>query len=404
MYIISSELDKPDFEYLLSRIQESMELGIAVRDLSELYTELYKNQLYAAANLKNLYGIVNPNSAQQIASFLMSIADENIIAVCDRGDKWLTDKKALTELAMMGYQEAIDIMQYRKAKKYAETVKSIMEHLHEDGRIRPKVSLSKTNRVNYSEPAIINIPKVLNGYILAPRNYGDRLYSVDIKNQEPWIMINMLDIKELKAILECGTDLYTEVFKQIFNREPEKLERQELKVAWNAMTYGASLMGVMQICRHIDGKKVYEFFNSFKEFKSYKYKCRALASKGVQTMRTYFGTLVRANEFGPKLQRVLMDIPIQGTGSDILALLVKHFDDEMEERGLVDKIDLLFTRHDEIILEVSGDLVNEIGDEGVRDILTDVFQHRIDDWEPFRLEIKEIVKEDIFKVDEGEEE
>lgn len=404
MYIISSSHDIPDFDYLISRLQERMAEGIYVGDLSSLYAELYENQRIIALNLKNMYGIENPNSSQQVADFFSSIADSNITNACIRDGKWTTDKKAMVELAMLGYQEAIDILAYRKAKKYAETVKSIMNFTSPvDYRVRPKISLGKTNRVNYSEPAIINIPKAIVGYIIKPRGDGSKLYSVDIKNQEPWIMINMLDIKMLKAILENGNDLYTEVFKVIFGREPSKLERQELKVSWNAMTYGASKKGINELCRHIDGDKVYDFFNSIPEFKSYRFRCKALANKKVQTVSTYFGTKVTANEYGWKLQRVLMDIPIQGTGSDILALLVKHFDDEVENRGLEELTDIVFTRHDEIIIEVDGKLLADAGEDKVIGILTDIFQHRIDDWEPFKVEIKELGKEGIFSNDVEEE-
>ena len=69
MYIISSSHDTPDFDYLISRLQERMAEGIYIGDLSSLYAELYENQRIIALNLKNMYGIENPNSSQQVADF-----------------------------------------------------------------------------------------------------------------------------------------------------------------------------------------------------------------------------------------------------------------------------------------------------------------------------------------------
>lgn len=99
-----------------------------------------------------------------------------------------------------------------------------------------------------------------------------------------------------------------------------------------------------------------------------------------------------------------MDIPIQGTGSDILALLVYHFDEEMFDRGLENKIMLYFTRKDELVIEVDKAYVDEVGKEKVFSILADVFEHRIDDWAPFKVKISEVgveedTEEDLFVDD-----
>jgi|LSQX01.3.fsa_nt_gb DNA polymerase I-like protein with 3'-5' exonuclease and polymerase domains len=397
MYIIDSYYDLPDIDYLHNRIEQLMQEGIAVKNIANLYNRLKNSENAARKNLQSLYGIDNPNSSQQVLAYFQNIINDDIVEACCRNGKWTTNKEAMQELAMKGYQEAIDILTYRKASAYVRAIEQIKEHIKSDGRLRPKVSYSKTNRINYIEPALMNIPKQLIWHIIAPRTEGNILISVDIKNQEPWIMINMLNIKMLKEILENNSEgLYEAVFEKIFGRPCTPIERNELKVAWNAMTYGATLMGVQAICRHCDGKAIYEFFSKIPEFKQYRGICYGRAKKNKQEVETYFGTKVRANEYGPRLQRVLMDIPIQGTGVDILALLIKHFDEEMETRGLEDVITLVFTRHDEIIVEVDRNYANEVGIENVKAILADVLEHKIDDWEPFNVKITEVVPPELF--------
>lgn len=459
MYIIDSSMEIPDIEYLEDKMVESMSQGIAMRDLTKLYNEFRMDRDAAAKNLMEAYGIANPNSSQQVLDYYNTVLNKDIIyaleksglnatksdimpyvyrlfkdgvheiteetvieygititddreALIDclsmlvnndiinsmyRNDKWTTNKEAMSELALKEHQDAIDILTYRKAKKYAESVQSFIEAIRGDGMVHPQVSLGKTNRINYSNPALMNIPKQLLWNMVGPRRPGNMLVSVDIKQQEPWIMINLLGISNLRALLESNGDLYEEVFKQIFDREPEPIERKELKTSWNAMTYGATIYGIRAQCRNIDGDKVYKYFNSIPEFKKYKSKCNALAKKNVQTATTYFGTKLFANEVGSKLKRVLMDIPIQGTGADILALLVKHFYDELDNRDIEDMMDIYYTRHDEVIIEVQQELVNDIGSEKIFDIVRDIFEHKVDDWEPFKVEIKE-VKEDIEQL------
>lgn len=398
MYQIDSHYEQPDIEYMVNRARQLCDEGIAIKDVSDLYSQLSANQKAAADNLKNLYGIINPNSSQHILAYFESNMDDNIVQACFRDGKWTTKKEALVELSLKGYQEAIDILTYRKAKKYTETVTSILNWMYNDRRVRPKVSLGKTNRINYSDPALMNIPKPLMWHIIAPRNEGNILISVDIKHQEPWIMINMLNIRILKEILEdnMSGDLYEAVFMKIFDRPCTPIERNELKIAWNAMTYGAGLLGVKALCRHADGEKIYQFFNSIPEFKEYRNKAYSRAKKKIQAVQTYFGTTIYANEYGPKLQRVLMDIPIQGTGADILALLIQHLDAELTNRELEDVLSLYFTRHDELIIEADKGYVEEVGLDRVYEVLSDILEHRVDDWDPFKVKISKIEPEDLF--------
>lgn len=341
-------------------------------------------------------------NVEVVMEFVRIMLDNDIITCMLKDGKWTTNKEAMAMLALKGHQSAVDIMTYRKAKNYAETVTKFKGAVAGDGRVHPKMSIGKTNRIEYSNPALMNIPKQLLWDIIGPRTEGNMLVSVDIKNQEPWIMINMLGIERLRALAEADGDLYESVFEDIFGKIPEPIERKELKQAWNAMSYGATKYGVRAICRNIDGDAVYDYFSKIKEFKQYKAEKTRLAKAGVQLAETYFGTELEANEYGSKLKRVLMDIPIQGTGSDILALLVSHFDEEMSDRGLTDKILLYFTRKDELVIEVDRAYVDEVGKDKVFEILADVFEHRIDDWAPFKVKISEVgveEEDDLFVED-----
>ena len=54
--------------------------------------------------------------------------------------------------------------------------------------------------------------------VVLPRREDSTLYSIDIVQQEPTILVNMLNIKELKEIMMEVEDFYTAIFKLVFGR------------------------------------------------------------------------------------------------------------------------------------------------------------------------------------------
>ncbi len=504
MYNINSKEDKPDIGYMVNRVKESMNVGIKLGDVGSLYSRFLGVQNEIGNKIIEEYGIQNPNSGVQVIEFLKRQKNVDIYEVCCVGDKWTSNKDALLQLRNMGYDFADNILDYRKMKKYAESIKSMLDAVDKDGLVRPNLTLGKTNRINYVNPALMNIPKKLLWHIITPRNEGNVLFSIDIKNQEPSILINLLNIEQLKDALISEDGLYESLFKKpfvqrtrlnIFNTVDKKMRRvsakemaansnippiyyvpirptvdsvyyngeriklievcnvvsrigkepllpdkvsietvenniynvdvewdklskrqlnksgvieidgtlkgidivcegtfrDEFKQAWNALTYGASSMGLRKICKGIDGGLIYKYFSGIKEFREYKKQCKKLAGKGIQEINTIFGTKLYAGEKNTnRLQRILMDLPIQGTGSDILALLIKHFDNEVEHRGLVGKLELYYTRHDEFIVEVNKEWLDTVGENKVEDILRDILEHKIDDWIPFKIEVSKI--------------
>lgn len=505
MYNINSLVDEPNLDYLKEVVEESMEEGIAMHDIKTMNTEFLKYQKAYGYTLSMEYGIANPNSYKQVMAFLQSIQDDEITAACynEETEKWTTDKDAMHTLALLGYEFAKVMLFYRKAKSFAQATDQYLNaQFYGDKRVHPSVTTAKTNRIQYAEPALLNIPKELLWSMVKPRVDGNYLISADIKNQEPSIMINMLNIESLKPAIASPNGLYETLFSYVYaprakanlyimqhggerivdlpeltkykdvkdevysdicegnsiqmyvngtllksiptynlicskdkNVElPSHIEaytihgeklmlevrwdkvskatynkgglytvygelpeveldctgivRDEFKRGWNSLTYGVSKMGLKMQCKHIDGNALYNYFYDIPEFMEYRLDCGRRAKAGKQDVDTYFGSKLYANEvYTSALKRILMDIPVQGTGADILALLVEHFNDEAKERGINELIWMYFPRHDEIVFEADKDWVESIGIEAVYDILRDIMVHQVDDWEPFNVKI-----------------
>lgn len=399
MYKINTKVDKPDIEYMRDRIKEMVTDGIRITDNIEEIANILNTDLVNNKKQIERYGIKNPNSSVQVLDYLKSLDDPIVEEYCtDVKGKWSSNGDNLRKLAHAGYDFAVDLLTYRKSTSYMKAVNQVKDFREEDGCVRPLVGYGKTNRVNYKQPALMNIPKELVWDLISASEEGNVLISADIKNQEPWILINMLNIESLKDALKSNEQggLYNILYKKIFGAEPNEIQRKEFKTSWNALTYGSAKKSIVDSCRNIDGAKVFKYFSSIKELAEYKDKCYKLAHKNNKKASTIFGTEVFADSnVKGHLKRQLMDLPIQGTGADVLALLIKHFDDEMDKRGLVDKLWIYFTRHDELIIEVSKDAWENIGEKAIFEMLKDIFEHQIDDWQPFEVKISKLEKRGI---------
>lgn len=518
MYHINRKEAKPDIGYLEYTIEKLMNKGIRLANCRKLMTYYSDLRSVLKSEIQQKYGIDNPNSSKQIAEFLEDISSRvdlssknDIIENCYIAEtqKWTSNADALEKLSDLGYEFAKDLLDYRYAKKFAESIESIAKAVDQDGLVHPHVSLSKTNRIQYSSPALLTIPKKLLWHMIVPYTEGNVLYSVDIKNQEPSILINMTNVVELKDALTNEDGLYETMFKQCYaptatvnilvdtlpenrvylinelqsigtispafyspvkplsrnvyyNDEkvvaieticagsekgvhvalPEtvdietelgniysvpvtwesdekkykksndytlvgklsgldvrisKAERKEFKTAWNAISYGASIYGVKMSCKLIDGTQAYNFITKNEQLKEYRSNITKLAKSGTNRIGTIFGTQLYSGETRDwkQLKRVLLDLPIQGSAADILSLLVKHFYEYTEQHNLTDKLELYYTRHDELIIEANGDWVNTVGNDEVVRVLRDMLEHQIDDWTPFKVDVKVAKPEDL---------
>lgn len=397
MYHIKSGIDKPDFMFLLEEL-EGIVKGKGLRlsnKIFEIKDKLSKDVSSFNALIVSQYSINNPNSSAQILKYMRENLDYDLLEICrdEKTGKLSSSKENLAELSKLGCAFAIDILNYRKYKKQLEYVEGLLGNCDRFGRIFPNIDLGATNRVNYTDPPLMNIPKEILWDVLTSRVDGNYLVSVDIKNQEPTVLINWKNIECLKAKLTSERGLYFEIFVEIFDKEPNDLELKELKTAWLALNYGATKIGIKNICSLIDGEAVYDYFNSIKEIKRYTGEAYGLSKSKCRVAYTYFGTKLNLSARDVNsLKRQHLDFPIQGTCSDILSMLVKRFRWYINTYNLKDVLSIYYTRHDELIIEVDKTFYekrNASKDEKdhINCLLGDILNHKVDDWVEFKTKI-----------------
>lgn len=397
MYHIKSDIDKPDFIFLIEEL-EGIVKGKGLRlsnKIFEIKDKLSKDVSSFKALIVSQYNINNPNSSAQILKYMGENLDYDLLEICrdEKTGKLSSSKENLAELSKLGCAFATDILNYRKYKKQLEYVEGLLGNCDRFGRIFPNIDLGATNRVNYTDPPLMNIPKEILWDVLTPRVDGNYLVSVDIKNQEPTVLINWKNIECLKAKLTSERGLYFEIFVEIFDKEPNDLELKELKTAWLALNYGATKIGIKNICSLIDGEAVYDYFNSIKEIKRYTGEAYGLSKAKCRVAYTYFGTKLNLSARDVNsLKRQHLDFPIQGTCSDILSMLVKRFRWYINTYNLKDVLSIYYTRHDELIIEVDKTFYekrNASKDEKdhINCLLGDILNHKVDDWVEFKTKI-----------------
>lgn len=407
MLQINTETDKPPLKNLYYTIDTLCREGFRIADVPELRKAISDDVEASKYNLQNNYNIQNPNSPAQVVSALKSLNNSRVDAICtvvekkknkktgqtEEVVKYSSNSKCLMQLSELGFNIADQLRVYRKASKYLGYIDKLTSLKDADGRVYPEASLGKTGRINYTNPDLMNIPKKIIWNLLLPPNDNMVLFSIDIKNQEPWILFNSLGITNLVNYIDsCGDiGLYISMFQLWFGDAPNLEELIEFKVSWNALTYGCTKKLVLDTCKTIDGEVVYQKFKAIKELTQYSKECNAKGFANVRKTYTLFGREIECDGAkGLQLAKQHMDLRIQGTGVDILAFLVLHLQKKVREEGLEEMIKIVLTRHDEVVVGVDTYLLEEYGREWVMDFLRECFEHRINDWVPFRVTIKQV--------------
>ena len=387
--------DTPNLVGLHQTIEESVEEGIRIADTTELKKLVQDQRDKYRKELQDVYGILNPNSSKQVIEAFKQLALGEVPCIFDicydeAKDKWTTNAEKLAELKMLEIPIAFTLSNYRVLNNILSTLNTLDDLKDKNGFVHPVVSYGKTGRINYSNPALMNINKKVLWSCIVPRDDDSTLYSIDIKNQEPWILINMLGIESLSQVIG-SKGLYESMFKEWFGHMPDEIERKEFKTSWNALTYGASKKLIVERCKHIDGGIIYNNFKNIPELDAYKKECTAKGYGNKRACETIFGTQLECDgNRGMALARQQMDYRIQGTGVDILSFLNDNLSDRAAELGYDEMIHPYFFRHDELIVSISNALIDTIGEDAVEAFLKDTFEHQIDNWVPFQVEISKV--------------
>lgn len=310
------------------------------------------------------------------------------------GLKAYNNKKMSTSIEILrdiSWQHPIveKIIKYRKFQKfkasYVEVYKKLCENQGDIIHTSFNQTLTNTGRLSSSEPNLQNIPtrdedgKVLRK-IFVSKFKGGKLISADYNQIELRLLADMSGEQSLIDIYNNNGDIHALTASQIFNIPMafvDSNQRRDAKAVNFGVIYGISQYGLSQnlgITSEQAKNYISSYFERYPLVKKFNEDCVSFArEKGY--VKTKYGRIRHIPEINSSAyvlrsfaERVAMNMPLQGTASDIIKFAMIEVFNRINEENLQSK--LILQIHDELIVDVyPGEM------EIVKKILCDVMEN-----------------------------
>lgn len=359
-----------DIEMPLQRVLYNMELGGFKLDLNAL-TELKKSYGNEMLNLENdilSYSnnkSINIKSAKQLSEFLF----EDLKLPDTKNKKHSTSVDFLNELVDV-HPVIPMILRYRKVQKmYSTYIEPYFELMDQNSMIKTIFNQTQTStgRLSSSEPNLQNIPvrdeegKTIRRIFIS-RFEGGNIMSADYNQIELRLLANLSGDENLISDYNKGTDIHRLTASQMFNKPIDKIdefERRSAKAVNFGVIYGISSFGLSKNLDILpkDAEKFIElYFKKYPKTKQYLDGQIKFAK-----LNGYVKTVYNRIRFIPEIEskngtirmfgeRVAMNMPLQGTASDIIKIAMQKVYNKLESEKLKSK--LILQIHDELIVDV----------------------------------------------------
>ncbi len=362
-----------DVEMPLMHVLARMELlGVAVEpgmlvDMSrEMETELRQIEREIYESVGHEFNIGSPQQLSQI------LFDELGLPKTRRTKLgYTTDAVSMDNLR--GVHPVIDlIMRYRGVSKLKSTYVDALP-----GLINPKTrrihttfnqTTAATGRLSSNDPNLQNIPvrtgygnKIRQAFVARDLGAEPMLLAADYSQIELRIMAHLSKDPALIASFVADEDIHAATAANVFATPLDEVTsemRRRAKVFNFGVLYGLSEYGLStkeRISREEAGEFIKRYFEKYE-------KIRAWRDGAIESCRTlgYAETLMGRRRYIPEIkspnfqvrgsgERMAINMPVQGTASDIIKVAMNRIDEEIIERGLQSR--MILQVHDELIFE-----------------------------------------------------
>lgn len=302
--------------------------------------------------------VFNPDSPQQVGHILYEVLHIPTTNVRKGKTGFTTDATTLQELASE-YPIAQELLNYRELMKLQTTyIRPLPELLDEHDRVHTSYSPdTSTGRISSKNPNLQNIPirseqglRIRKAFIAEP---GKVLVGADYSQIELRIAAHLSNDLVMKEAFSKGTDFHAETAARM------NVDRRTAKVINFSILYGKGAFGFARdLGITVAEAKSYieQYFKAYPALRPYLDKVLTEArEKGyAETLlgrRRYFPDLTARNfQHRSAAEREAMNLPIQGTGADILKKAMCILDERLKKE--LPTTYLILTVHDELILEV----------------------------------------------------
>ena len=278
-----------------------------------------------------------------------------------------TSKDILTELAEH-YEIAQLIIDYRELDKLKATYADALPKLIDtDGRIHGNLNqtVAVTGRLSSTDPNLQNIPirtelgqQIRRAFI--PET-GSKLISADYSQLELRLLAQITRDPRMLDAFQNGEDIHSQTAKLVFGAETPaelKIARRNAKITNFAIAYAVEAYGLSQrvgISRSEAKKVIEDYYETYKGVKKFMEETPEVAkNQGYVTSilgrRRYFPSINDRNfNVRNRAEREAINMPIQGTASDIVKISMLKVDAALKRENLQTR--MIMQVHDELLFE-----------------------------------------------------
>ena len=278
-----------------------------------------------------------------------------------------TSHDLLVELAQT-YEIAQFIIDYREMDKLKATYADALPRMiREDGRVHGCLNqtVAATGRLSSTEPNLQNIPvrtelgqEIRRAFI--PEK-GNKLISADYSQLELRILAHITQDANMLAAFKNNEDIHAQTARLVFGATDEKdlkEKRRLAKIVNFGIAYAVEAFGLSQrvgISRSEARKVIDDYFATYKGIREYMDRIPGEArEKGYVTSlfgrRRFFPSINDRNfSIRSRAEREAINMPIQGTASDIVKIAMIRVQNALKKEKLATK--MIMQVHDELLFE-----------------------------------------------------
>ncbi len=278
-----------------------------------------------------------------------------------------TSHDVLVELAE-NYEIAQHIIDYRELDKLRATyADALPKMIAADGRIHGALNqtVAATGRLSSTEPNLQNIPvrtelgqRIRKAFI--PEK-GNKLISADYSQLELRILAHITQDANMLQAFKNNEDIHSQTAKLVFGAKDEKElkeKRRLAKIVNFGIAYAVEAFGLSQrvgISRSEAKQVIADYFATYKGIREYMDRTPEQARQqgyiaSLFGRRRYFASINDRNfAVRSRAEREAINMPIQGTASDIVKIAMIRVADALKREKLETK--MIMQVHDELLFE-----------------------------------------------------
>lgn len=307
----------------------------------------------------------NINSPKQVAECFETL---NIVSGRKTSTGRVSTSKAVLEELAHTHELPRLIIEYRELDKLKSVYTDALPgQIAADGRIHSQLNqtVAATGRLSSSEPNLQNIPirtelgrRIRRAFVAEP---GNKLIAADYSQLELRLLAHITRDEMMLDAFQKGEDIHSRTGRLVFGAKTDeelKEARRFAKIVNFAIAYAIEPWGLSQrvgISRQEARKVIDDYYATYKGVRRYmdEIPIQAREHGFVRSLYGRIRPLAGINDRNANIRRAAereaINMPIQGTASDIVKMAMLHVDEAFRREGLEAK--LLMQVHDELLVE-----------------------------------------------------